>query len=632
MTAKTTLRLLVTVVLAGACIWYLEHGGDPLQRRRQRAARVVEMPGEAIDFLSVAWGDQHVDCVKDGSEWVIRWPMSAPAERGCVIKLVSELEDLVCEERISAAERRARDLSLEDYGLESPFSRLVVGSASGRETILVGTNAPLGDSVYVQAGDVDDVLAVNGRFLGAIPRSIDDLRDRTLLRGDPARVVRVEVEKAGLGFVQLARVGKEWRIVQPVGFRAATGWMAGLLEALFACRIDRFVWDPLSTPGDLRGDSGMGSRVEPYGLAEDECAARITVWMYGDQVGREITLGDTAGEGLVYARNNEYESVYAVPDGLLRVLSVSLNDLRAKTIATCLPQDVDQLWMRSGDARVALSWDARDGWLINDPVQWKADNRVVNELLAKLTALNIHTFVDPAPTNANAVGLDPASREIAWRMRFEKDGTGDGERAGVSAQHAPTGTIHRLLIGGGVPEGGAYFARLGAAPCVFTVRESDIAGWLDAGMTDPLRYRDRLVLSLPPERVRRIQIRRGDTEQRLVRSGADGWLPESMAGASTVRTNHVRDILFAVANLRSLRVDSHVPKSLVAYGLDQPMASLTFGLSGETGIQKTIHFGFRSKTDGLYAMVQGQDVVFVLETSLAELLTQDLLEDAIADD
>ena len=39
----------------------------------------------------------------------------------------------------------------------------------------------------------------------------------------------------------------------------------------------------------------------------------------------------------------------------------------------------------------------------------------------------------------------------------------------------------------------------------------------------------------------------------------------------------------------------------------------------------TLLLGFRAGTDGLYAMVQGEDVVFVLPNALAGELTRDLL-------
>jgi hypothetical protein len=94
----------------------------------------------------------------------------------------------------------------------------------------------------------------------------------------------------------------------------------------------------------------------------------------------------------------------------------------------------------------------------------------------------------------------------------------------------------------------------------------------------------------------------------------------------------VKDVLFHIANLRSIRIESHNPESLAPFGLDQSAVRLTLGLSGDGGIQKTVIMGFRSRTDGIYAMVQGQDVVFVLEKGLADLLSRDLVVPPAAKD
>jgi hypothetical protein len=91
-----------------------------------------------------------------------------------------------------------------------------------------------------------------------------------------------------------------------------------------------------------------------------------------------------------------------------------------------------------------------------------------------------------------------------------------------------------------------------------------------------------------------------------------------------VNKDVVDDVLLLTANLRALRIESDNPKTLVACGLDKPGRILSLGLTGETGIQKSILMGFRAKTDGVYAMIQGEDVVFVLENGVMERLTRAL--------
>ena len=140
---------------------------------------------------------------------------------------------------------------------------------------------------------------------------------------------------------------------------------------------------------------------------------------------------------------------------------------------------------------------------------------------------------------------------------------------------------------------------------------------------DPLVYRDRTMLALPPESVVRISLQRKEERQTVVRAESGEWrvaeLKEHGAAVAVID-----DILFHVSNLRAIGIKSHNPETLSIYGLDSPGAVLTLGVTGKEGIQKSILTGFLAGVDGVYAMLKGQDLVFVLNRSLAEKLTRDI--------
>jgi hypothetical protein len=108
-----------------------------------------------------------------------------------------------------------------------------------------------------------------------------------------------------------------------------------------------------------------------------------------------------------------------------------------------------------------------------------------------------------------------------------------------------------------------------------------------------------------------------------VRTESGEW---GAAGAATQAVNQavLDDVLALASNLRALRIECHNPRHLESYGLDRTGTTLSFSLSGKEGIQRTLILGFRARMDGVFAMIQGQDVVFVLTNSVAELLTRDL--------
>jgi hypothetical protein len=165
-------------------------------------------------------------------------------------------------------------------------------------------------------------------------------------------------------------------------------------------------------------------------------------------------------------------------------------------------------------------------------------------------------------------------------------------------------------------------ARLEGRWPAFTLGRDKVQVVLDAAR-DPLSFRDRTLLAVPPDDVVRIVSIRNGASQTVLRESDGRWAP---APGQTGRVDEaaVADILFATADLRAVSLENRDMGQKAAYGLEPPSAVLTLGLAGEAGIRKTVYLGFRARTVGLYAMIQGHDVVFVLDPSTADALSRNL--------
>jgi hypothetical protein len=131
------------------------------------------------------------------------------------------------------------------------------------------------------------------------------------------------------------------------------------------------------------------------------------------------------------------------------------------------------------------------------------------------------------------------------------------------------------------------------------------------------------MLSLDPETIKRITVRNRDREETVERDPEHQWV----AGSSTTNApdpQAVEEVLFALSHLRALRIEEDGTRDLAVFGLDRPDMTLTVGLTGESGIQKTLLLGFRSRMDGVFAMVRGEDLVFVLDRRTADRLMRGL--------
>ena len=140
---------------------------------------------------------------------------------------------------------------------------------------------------------------------------------------------------------------------------------------------------------------------------------------------------------------------------------------------------------------------------------------------------------------------------------------------------------------------------------------------------DPLFYRDREVLNMDPDDVLKITVTQADRERSAER-GASGEFQLVGADGGKIDPEAVRDLLMTACHLVVSDFVADTPQKLSDYGLDKPQAVLALGLKGEAGLGKAVLFGADAGERGVYAMLRGQDVVFVLSTSVKEKLLQDL--------
>ncbi|MFC1498825.1 DUF4340 domain-containing protein [Verrucomicrobiota bacterium] len=639
MKPKTTLRLFVLVCVIGILTWYAENYLESTAERKDKKLHVLNVKAEEINNLTIKCNNLNVDCVKKGKKWFFVRPLEAPADGGEIDQILSVIEALRKEETVTGSQRRERELSLEDYGLRNPRARFVLSDEFGMKEILVGDKAPLGNFVYVKTAISDDVIATTSAITNIIPGSIEYLRDRMVLHGNVSRTSRLEIQGVDGGFIQLVRLDNDWQIQQPVAAKADTVKVNQILDALFSLEIKEFIWDAqtesVNTEPPINDQTALGAVFVPYGLAEDEAVARVAVWGNGNEVGKELLLGKQAdaNSDKVYARRKDFNSVYTVQKDIVEMLGRGVCHLRDRTLFGIKPEKVKYLCFEKDNHKLELKKKEKEGWVIAEPVQWQADRHVVSDVIEKLIQLKIESFNDGSQTNITELGLNPPAFVVQLLEKYPEPKTDNPQKAaGVSEDTEKTAPEkqNRLHVGVLSEKSANVFVRFEDQPIMFGDKASIFAISADAianlgdNPADPLVYRNRTMLALDPTSIKRITLLKEGKEQSILMEESGEWTP---AGTETNKLdmNVVQDIVFAASNLRALRIECHNPENVAQYGLDPYQLMLTLGLTGEQGIRKSLIMGFRSKTDGIYAMIQGQDVVFVLESGLVQKLTRNLV-------
>lgn len=264
------------------------------------------------------------------------------------------------------------------------------------------------------------------------------------------------------------------------------------------------------------------------------------------------------------------------------------------------PAEVREITLDKRGERV-LARIENGRWRIVAPVEAAADEATVEGLLAFVRRLEkVHTL--DGLSDLAAVGLDVPEARLGL-------GLAGGETL-------------TLLLGGPNPARTGIYAAVEGAPLVFLAPTRLGTELAKTPYVDQLR--DRSILPLEAERVRRFEIARADTRIVVERVGEHQWRverPFSGPGDDGI----IRDLLWKVAAARAREV-IHSPAPPARYGLDRPHARLTVVDGG--GTPRTLAVAQPADDPRiLYARLEGSPLVYVADGQLlADLaITPDLL-------
>ena len=489
-------------------------------------------------------------------------------------------------------------------------------------------------------------------------------RARRALDVDPDSVTYLEITQSNL-VISASLINHNWRLVQPVQGYADNGEIRRILQGLEALEKG----DVISAA--QRGRSGLA--LNDYGLAIPK--ARITLHRRGQPM--TILVGDRAPLGpSLYVMQTNRQDIVATSTNILSFLPGDVEQLRSRSLLHGIPLRAERFEVKRPAGLLQISRRDDGRWLLQQPVEGRADNAFVHDLVQKFQTARIETFVEDEVVDFGPYGLDeppievhiwpegdagswsltkPAQRnaddELVWALLSEwgkarvdsfVSWPGPNETSQTAADSAFT-----LVLAIGYPSAdpdnppvavggrGAVTFLVHPNPgdpdtCLIHNPREPHAVVVDRKVPDhwsmnPLDYYDRLALYLVPEDIRSIELTRGEDRQAVEMDDAGEF--QAAGDAGLVDEVTVTNILSAVMRLRVNRYVQEDPSDVETYGLAEPSAILTLGLTGEAGISKSILLGGEAPQDGIFAMIRGQSTVFVLPRSVRdEILGRNLVE------
>ena len=575
----TTWMLLIGAVLLGGFILIFERGSENSYQQAQRIRTVFAIYPESIDRILLERDGVQIECAKIAGIWRLTKPADAPVDSGMVEKMITGMAHVERGELITAGTLRERNLTPADYGFDKPRARITFQNNRGTFTWLIGRDAPVGKMLYVMPEGGGDIISAARALLNLVPKDPSWIRDRTLFFGETAAVRGLDLRRTG-GFLQLRQPGNNgWVMQQPHAGRADKQAVHALIEKIFSAHIVSFVSDEKA---DLTA----------YGL--EKPAYELTVFTQDERtqtllVGKPLPENPTAR----YAKRVENDSVFAIPSDWTKEIEIDAGLLRSRQVLDLQPERIAAIQLTCGERQVELV-HTNSQWQVVRPVRWEADPSQIGELLKALAGATVDQFVD-VPSASQTAQMKTAP----WEVLLTSDGK--------------TNTLHISAAG----SDGLRLVQYNNEPSLYAT----VDGIVRDVFADPLFYRSRTVLQVSPALILKITELIGGAElcvQKIESGTFTSGQPDRQVSA-----NALADMMWALNDLHADRYIDFNPASLKPYGLDQPQTSLTISLSDTNVVGRMVLLG--SKTgDGRFAMIQGQNIVFVVSEETAQTLTREL--------
>jgi hypothetical protein len=374
---------------------------------------------------------------------------------------------------------------------------------------------------------------------------------------------------------------------------------------------------------------GKQSKLQEFGLQSPKVQLSINV--QGAAKPTQLAFGnDSAIEGKTYVQvGGSGGSVYVVGDALKKVLEKDVNAWRDHRLTEIAATDVTRMTIKDAAGEIELQRNG-DHWKIAKPLDARANDQKVNDLVSQITNLQIQSFVADDKANAATYGLADPRGTITVFTPTDTKGTELMIGASPTTPAEPP-----KASGAGSPtpapkQADTVYARLPARQSIYTVGKAV----LDVLKTTPNDLRDHSLVRLNADMVDRIKITPGTGAPFTFGRKDKTWSLLNPASGQAVDAAKPTELM---QQLNAAQVASFVADSaadLAKYGLDHPSMQVTFSSfasenTAETNAgEKTIATVSFGKADGanVYARVEEEPfVVAVPQTVLDGIPTDPLM-------
>jgi len=416
---RSFVGLLAILIALGAYLYFVESKREPGSGDGKDKVFAVE--SDAIDELTVkAESGEQTTLRKTGTDWQIVQPSALQPDSAEVSGIATNLASLEMQRVI---DDNPPDLA--EYGLAKPRIEIAFKSGGQEKKLLIGRKTPPGTDLYAKLADQPRVFLISSYVDSTFNKTTFELRDKTVLKLDRDKIDALTIALPA-HTVRVAKRDGEWRLAAPLDARADFTVVDGLLS-----RINTLQMKSIASP-------------EPAGLAEyglDKPAATVLIGSGSSQA--TLLVGKTAGEGLVYAKDQARPQVMTIDSSFLDELKKQPGDFRQKDLYDARAFNATGLEIVRKGQTIAFEktkvknkeGQEEEKWRQTAPAAQDVDQAKVDRLLSAVTQSRAASFPDATAKT----GLDNPELTITVKSGQGRQETVRFARAGADSFAARAG-------------------------------------------------------------------------------------------------------------------------------------------------------------------------------------------------
>ena len=295
-TKKTLFWFIVLIALSGAFFFFDKKEEAAKQLKEEKLKLLPTATKDISEFwINYIKENRQIKLARGKDGWELAQPLSAKGDDKAIEKL---LTNVVTSRKDAVLFEKVEHAKLVELGLGDPEVEMGLKSASGETVIVFGERGPTNNMAYVMFKGRPEVYRVHSDLKKEVSKEAYDLRDKTILDFDPAKMKRLEIVKKGTNRVVIVQNESRWNMLEPATGVAS---MAKVLEYLYSIKNGQIKAFVDETPADLA----------PYGLSSP--MLQLTIYQEQKEKPYILTIGDKdrARRGY-FAKSGQAKKVFDV--------------------------------------------------------------------------------------------------------------------------------------------------------------------------------------------------------------------------------------------------------------------------------------------------------------------------------